>query len=96
MPPSSHTLAAALNGDGVMSVGAAADYGFLAQLYDEQHRSLPNTKQLELLSHTYALALELYGASWLHARLVDRSLRDSLVALTDHTQTFAWVAFLNE
>lgn len=96
MPPTSRTLAAALRGECQLSPGAAADYGYSAILYKQQKRVTPNSEDLELLSKTYAIAVEMYGDSWLHTQLRDKRLRDTLSKLTDYRHNFDWVAFMNE
>ena len=86
------TLAAALRGAARLSPGAAADYGYLRNLY----KTPPSSSQMQLLTAVYALALELHGEAWLHERLVARELRATLSSLTDHAHDFRWLALCNE
>ena len=92
----SRVLAAALRGECRLSTGAAADYGYDPIVYQLQEKSFPDEKNLELLTHLYAEAIELHGDFWLHEQLIKHNLRSSLAALTDKKHTFDWVAFMNE
>ena len=96
MPPTSRMLAAALRGECKLSPGAAADYGYDAQVYALQSKPFPDAQQFEVLTRVYALAIDLHGDFWLHTQLVKHNLRAALVTLTDNEHTFDWVAFMSE